>query len=220
MELPFSYVRKFISSRRCDRIVDLGDAGSFNAVVSRMPRSPEETAVAGRRFSAIHIIDSMIGGRVFTAYRSEEHPEVLLVVWKGFPYNIEIEEGGDMMLQVMQDDPRITCLLIDNTWVRSGWMNPAMVEYLDNGWMPGLTWCGLRIFCHLQSASYLGGNSFEQFGATLNGVIAGIGRRLGREPFRYHAIRTSELSDDGSIDDAIREAGFAEAFRIFDSRKG
>ena len=115
--------------------------------------------------------------RLFTAYRSDEEPGILLVVWKEYPYYQDIEEGGDFMLQVMASDRRVRNLIIDNTYVRSGWMNDRMSDYLNNGWIPGLVELELNSFCHLQADSYLGGLSFLKFGELMSDNISTIAQR-------------------------------------------
>ncbi|TAL37497.1 MAG: hypothetical protein EPN93_05775 [Spirochaetes bacterium] len=217
MNPKFDYMRNSSSGRRIDRIVDLGDAGVFGEIIVRNTIPPEEIYIGGLGFKSIHIIDNLLGLRVFTAYRCDLRPEILLIVWKGFPFNAQIEEGGDFMLQAMLGDPRIKHLVIDNTYVQSGWMNTGIMDYLTRGWIPGLVWCGVRTFCHLQAESYLGSSSFQQFGRMLMERSADIGCAMKKETFKYFPIHSSGNKDAEAIDERMRESAFRKAFEILES---
>ncbi len=214
MQREYNYIRKYTACRNPERLIDIGNAGVFNEIIAHNCDPPEEMAAGGIRFTSIHTIDTRVGGRTFTAYRSDELSEVLLVVWMGFPFNPQIEEGGDLMLQVLNADPAVKDLVIDNTFVRSGWMNARMSQYLTTGWFPGLIQSGLRAFFHIQSGSYLGGESYKKFGETLARSIDEIAARLQRKPFRYYPITTSETGIRGKNDDASRESAFRKSFDI------
>jgi hypothetical protein len=217
MQREYDYIRRYSAFRVHDRMIDIGNAGSFNRIAVRNCDPPEEMVAGNTRFTSIHIIETRVGGRTFTAYRSEDLPEVLLAVWVGYPFNPQIEEGGDLMLQVLNEAPEIKDLVIDNTFVRSGWMNARMSQYLTMGWFPGLIQLGLRSFIHIQSGSYLGGESYKKFGETLARNIDEIARRLKREPFRYFPIMTSETGIRGRTDDITRESAFMISFDIVKS---
>ncbi|HSA16649.1 MAG TPA: hypothetical protein P5346_18055, partial [Spirochaetota bacterium] len=156
-------------------------------------------------FKCIHVIESPGDKRILTAYRNDGEPGVLLIVWNGFPYYSDIEQGGDFMLQFFSSDREASHLIIDNTYVLSGWMNEKMTRYLDNGWFPGLIELGLETFCHLQAESYLGGVSFEEFGRHVSVNIDNIARKLGKSPFIYNPIRTSDMNPVGLIDEMLRD---------------
>jgi hypothetical protein len=200
-----------------DRVIDLGDAGAFNEIIIHNPNPREEMEINGSLFTSIHTIDPPVGKRVFTALRSEKEPTVLLIIWRGFPYYRQIEEGGDLMLQVLHSEKQVLHLIIDNSYVQSGWMDDRMKDYLKNGWMPGLIQLGLKGFCHLQAETYLGGLSFKKFGELVSENISRIAQSLDREPFTYYPIKTSELSKNGAINEAMRLAALTESLRILKS---
>jgi hypothetical protein len=216
MDREYNYRRISIAGRK-DRIIDLGNAGAFNEVVYRNSNPPETCAIGNCLFTSIHLIHLPNGRKIFTAYRSGEAPDILLVVWKYFPFNRQIEEGGDLMLQELKRDPHLRHLMVDNSYVRSDWLNDATGEYLNNAWMPGLIELGLKGFTHLQAESYLGGKSFDQFGAMVSANIAAIADKLKREPFTYVPIQTSGISDNGTIDDALRESALRKGADILRS---
>ncbi|MBN1532442.1 MAG: hypothetical protein JXA20_07255 [Spirochaetes bacterium] len=214
----YDYHRKITYRRDPNRIIDLGEAGVFPAVLRHNPEPIETFDVDGNVFTSLHTIDSPAGSKVFTALRSEQEPSILLIIWRGFPFYQQIEDGGDLMLQEIQEAPELRHLIIDNTFVHSGWMNDQkMVEYLNTGWIPGLVRLGLRGFCHLQAASYIGGQSFRKFGELASKSITEIAVRLGREPFRYFPVRTSEISSEGNIDSELRLRAFRDAFSLLRS---
>jgi hypothetical protein len=138
-------------------------------------------------------------------------------VWDGYPFYADIEEGGDFMLQVLAADKTIRHLIIDNTYVRSGWMEDRMNDYLNNGWFPGLVELELRTFCHLQAESYLGKLSFDRFAEGVSDSINIVAQRLGKAPFKYYPVKTSEISPDGQIDDIVRDMALKKAYDIVKS---
>lgn len=217
MSAEFNYQRRRTARVRSGRKIDLGEAGSFDAIRLNPGNPPEEVRLHGLRFQSIHRINSHTGPRVFTAYRNEEYPAILFVVWSNYPFNTQIETGGDLMLQAMHDDSRIRFLLNDNTYVKSGWMNDRMVDYLSNGWLPGLIKMGLRGFCHLRAGSFMGEKSFDDFAGYVSGRVEVIARKLGMEPFRYFPVKSPEVGKDGVIDERLRDAALSEAYEILKS---
>jgi hypothetical protein len=217
MSAEFNYQRRRTIRTRTGRTIDLGEAGSFDAIHLNPGNPPEEVSLHGRRFQSIHRINSHTGPRVFTAYRSEEDPAILFVVWSNYPFNTQIETGGDLMLQAMHDDPRIRLLIVDNSYVKSGWMNEKMIDYLSNGWLPGLVRLGLWGFCHLRAGSFMGEKSFDDFAGYVSGRVEVIARQLGMEPFRYFPVKSPEVGKDGVIDERLRDAALSEAYEILKS---
>lgn len=217
MSAEFNYQRRRTIRTRTGRTIDLGEAGSFDAIHLDPGNPPEEVSLHGHRFQSIHRINSHTGSRVFTAYRSEEEPAILFVVWSNYPFNTQIETGGDLMLQAMHDDPRIRLLIVDNSYVKSGWMNEKMIDYLSNGWLPGLVRLGLRGFCHLRAGSFMGEKSFDDFAGYVSGRVEVIARQLGMEPFRYFPVKSPEVGKDGVIDERLRDAALSEAYKILKS---
>lgn len=205
MDRIYDYQRIQKTSRIRGSIVDLGNAGFFSKVKVNAPENPEESIVGESVFKCIHVIESPGEKRILSAYRNDGEPGVLLIVWNGFPYYSHIEQGGDFMLQFFSSDREASHLIIDNTYVLSGWMNEKMTRYLDNGWFPGLIELGLETFCHLQAESYLGGVSFEEFGRHVSVNIDNIARKLGKSPFIYNPIRTSDMNPVGLIDEMLRD---------------
>ncbi|HOO71688.1 MAG TPA: hypothetical protein PK926_07990 [Spirochaetota bacterium] len=119
------------------------------------------------------------------------------------------------MLQVLHDDRRVKHLIIDNSYVKSGWMDDRhLVNYLENGWLPGLIELGLKGFCHLQAKSLLGGRSFTSFGRYMNNNFIKIARKLDREPFQYFPIETSEMDGKRSIDQHVRALALKKSHAI------
>jgi len=212
MNPEFNKRRPGAAKPRTDRIIDLGEAGSFKALRDSPGDPPEETFLGESLFSSIHRISSPTGSRVFTAYRSELEPEILLVVWANYPYNQQIEQGGDFMLQVMHDDPSVRILLNDNSYVKSEWMNERMIDYLANRWLPGLIWLGLEVFCHIGSSSLMGGKSFDEFSRWVTETAATIAPRLERIPFRYFPVTAQGLAASGSMDEADRSAALSKVY--------
>jgi hypothetical protein len=218
MERLYNYQRSYKLSRRGGNLIDLGDAGSFREIILNNRVPPEETVIGGRSFTSFHIINMPAGERIFTAFKSEEEPAVLLIVWGGIPFHLHIEEGGDLMLQAMYMDGRLKHLIIDNTYVRSLWMREEKtVEYMENGWLPGLVQLGLRGMCHLQPERLLGKLSFEEFGKFQSASIERIAARLGKEAFHYFPIRTSETLANGGFDAHKRDMAMTKALEILRS---
>jgi hypothetical protein len=217
MSRLYNYQRENVTVRMPDRVIDLGNAGVFNEIIPNNSNPREELKINGSIFTSIHVINPPAGIRIFTALRSEEDPSVLLIIWRGFPYYRQIEVGGDLMLQMLHSDKRVVHLIIDNTYVRSGWMDDKMTDYLNNGWLPGLIQLGLKGFCHLQAESYLGGLSFKKFGEMMSENISKTAQSLGKEPFAYYPIKTSEMSKSGVINEEMRLAAFKESLRILKS---
>ncbi len=108
-----------------------------------------------------------------------------------------IEEGGDLMLQELKNDKELKHLLIDNTYVQSGWMKDDVIEYLNNGWYPGLIEVGLERFAHLQAESTLGANSFKKFEESVNNLMGDLAKNMNKKPFEYFPVKTSEINKDG-----------------------
>lgn len=212
--MGFNYVREYAHKRNQKRVIDLGTAGSFNEVVPVISGIPDTMNIDGAIYTAIHTIHASNAKRIFTAFRSREEPDILVIVWDGFPFYPHIEEGGDFMLQTMYDDSRVRHLIIDNTYVRSNWLNEKMKRYLSDAWHPGLIQLGLKNFCHLQALSFLGGHSFQEFAKLVSESISGIAGNLGRLPFRYFPIETARASAGGIIDQKKRMSAFEKAMRI------
>ncbi len=214
MSKIFDYRRLHNVNRIQGSVVDIGNAGSFLEVVVRQSNPPEECLIGKVLFKSVHVIEPPRNRRILTAFRSDAEPGILLIVWREYPFYPHIEEGGDFMLQVIATDKSVKYLIIDNTYVRSGWMNEKMSDYLNNGWLPGLVEMELAAFCHLQAESYLGGLSFTKFGKLMSANINTIAQKLGKQAFRYFPIKTSDISPDGKIDDTLRNKALEKALTI------
>lgn len=215
MSRIYNYRRLYTDNRIPGRIIDVGNAGAFPEVAIKQCIPREECRIGGSVFRSIHnIIQPLNNVAIFTAFRCDEKPDVFLIVWKDYPFYPHIEEGGDFMLQVLATDKTVKHLIIDNTYVRSGWMNDQMSDYLNNGWIPGLIELELNAFCHLQAETYLGGLSFKKFGELVSDNISTIAQKLGKKPFHYYPIKTSDIAPDGKIDDKLRAAALKKALSI------
>jgi len=212
--MEFNYAREYTLKRNRDRVIDLGAAGSFNAVVPAISDNPDTMDIDGAIYTAIHTIHASNAKRIFTAFHSHQVPEILVIIWNGFPFYPHIEEGGDFMLQTMHDDSRVRHLIIDNTMVRSNWLNEKMKRYLSDAWHPGLIQLGLKSFCHLQALSFLGGHSFHEFAQLVSESISDIAGTLGRPPFSYYPIETADTSAGNTLDHSMRMASLSKAMRI------
>lgn len=191
----FNHERKNLKNRT-DNQVDLGQAGSF-LEVKYDNSDPEEESISGMLFRSIHCIKTVSDYRVFTALKSPEMPSVLYIIWRDFPFLKHIEEGGDLMLQELRNNKELKYLLIDNTYVQSGWMKDDVVEYLNNAWYPGLIEVGLKRFAHLQAESALGASSFKKFEESVNSIMGDMAKSMNREPFEYFPVKTSEINKEG-----------------------
>jgi hypothetical protein len=191
----FNYERKNLKNRTNNQ-VDLGQAGSF-LEVKYDNNEPEEESISGISFSSFHCMKTVSDYRVFTALKSPDMPSVLYIIWRDFPFLKHLEEGGDLMLQELKKDKELNHLLIDNTFVQSGWMKDDVVEYLNNAWYPGLIEVGLKRFAHLQAESALGASSFKKFEESVNSIIGDMARGMKRPPFEYFPVKTSEINKDG-----------------------
>lgn len=220
MERVYNYQRLCNRNAFSGQVFDLGNAGSFTGIMPKECIPRDDFVIDGAVFECIHVIENLKHRPIFTAYRSDDEPGVLLIVWREYPYYQDIEEGGDFMLQVMATDSRVRNLIIDNTYVRSGWMNDKMSDYLNNGWMPGLVELGLESFCHLQAESYLGGVSFLKFGELVSENISTISQKLGKRPFNYYPLKTSDISEDGRIDEKLRARVMKKALDIVRTSAG
>ena len=220
MERIFNYKRIINRHRNTKRSIDLGNAGTFYEIQFTNCDPPEEELIHKTPFQSFHVILSARREKTFTAFRSTVEPETLLIVWREFPFYIEIEEGGDIMLQVLHDDRRVRHLIIDNTYVRSGWMNDHHVlNYLENAWFPGLIELELKGFYHLQSKNVLGEKSFNEFGKFMADNFDKVAQKLNKTPFQYFPIETSEIKDDGTIDHDLRSMAFNQSHNIITSLK-
>lgn len=218
MERVYNHQRSYRLSRRSGNLIDLGSAGSFREIILENRVPPEETVIGGRLFRSLHIINMPTGERIFTAFKCEDEPTILLIIWGGIPFHLHIEEGGDLMLQAMYGDRRLKHLIIDNTFVRSLWMREKKtVEYMENGWIPGLIHLELMGMCHLQPEGLLGKLSFEEFGKFQSESISRVAERLGKQAFQYFPIRTSESGSNGGFDAHKRDLAMAKALEILKS---
>lgn len=215
MSSIYNYRRRFTLKRRQDRIIDLGNAGSFAEIPYINCTPADEISIDGRVFRSFHVITFHKNTRIFTAYRSDDEPAVLLIIWEEIPFYLQIEQGGDVMLQVMHDDPRVKHLIIDNTFVKSPWMGEQRtLDYMKDGWLPGLIQLELKGFCHLQAERSLGKMSFDQFGVFMKSAVGEISVKIGRKPFSYYPVRSSGMSREGSIDNDARNAALVKALRL------
>lgn len=217
MEKIYNYQRISKSNRTPGNILDIGNAGSFMKIAELKCAPTDEYVIDGTVFKSIYKIESWTDNRMFTAYRSAEEQSILLIIWEKYPFYNQIEEGGDFMLQVLATDKNVRHLIIDNTLVRSGWMNEKMIDYLNNGWFPGLVELELEAFCHLQAESYLGGISFSSFGELVSNNINSIAQILGKKPFKYYPIKTSDMNLYGKIDENVRNIALNKALEIIRS---
>ncbi|HOO71689.1 MAG TPA: hypothetical protein PK926_07995 [Spirochaetota bacterium] len=94
MEQTYNYPRIIDKNRNATRLIDLGRAGMFHEIKLTNCNPPEKESVGDILFTSIHLILSPQKQKKFTAFRSEAEPEILLIVWRDFPYYREIEEGG------------------------------------------------------------------------------------------------------------------------------
>lgn len=206
----FSYER-MNSNLRSKEIIDLGPAGSFNKVIYNN-EEPEEIVIAGALFKSYCSICNPSGKKVVITFKSEDAPNVLYMESRDYVYLNQIEVGGDLMIQAFHEDNNLEYLLIDNTYVLSGWMQEKTFVYLNNAWYPGLVQVGLKGIAHLQAESLLGGMSFEKFGEAMMESLTSI---AGDAPFTYSPIKTSEINKDGVITgDNIRQSALEEGFKI------
>lgn len=209
--MTVDYVRQTLNNRG-KRQIDLGQAGSFLEITTDNS-DPEQEYIGGRLFKSTHCTKTVTDYRVFTALRSEEAPSVLYIIWRDFPHLRNIEEGGDYMLQAFHQDPRLKYLLVDNTFVKSGWMKDDVVTYLNTVWYPGLIEVGVKKFAHLQAKSALAAQSFENFGKDVNNAITDLAKSMNREPFEYFPIKTSE-TDQGETE--LRKASLKRGLSLFE----
>lgn len=184
------YNRKHIL-KRGKEIIKLPTSGSFNQV-KYVDSEPTEIIISNYRFKSIHRVVGPSGREIFKALKCEELPEVLFTMWSDYPYLSQIEEGGDTMLQELYNHKEIKYLLIDNTFVKSGWMSESVTKYLNEAWYPGLLELGLQGFAHLQAESVLGASSFEKFEEDVNQAMATLAQSLLFNPFQYIPIKTIE----------------------------
>ena len=209
----FNYLRKNLSQRGKNQI-DLGQAGSFPEVKNDNS-DPEKEHIDGVLFKSIHCMKTISNYRVFTALKSDEAPSVLYTIWRDFPYLKHIEEGGDLMLQEFKKDTALKYLLVDNTFVKSGWMKDDVVEYLNSAWYPGLIDVGVEKFVHLQAKSSLGASSFEEFEEDVNKAMRELAKGMNQQPFEYYPIKTSEINNEGeevSLD--LRKASLKKGLKL------
>ena len=209
----FNYVRKSLAGRTGNK-VDLGQAGSFFEIKTDNG-DPEEERIDGALFRSIHCMKTVSNYRIFTALKSDEAPSVLFIIWRDFPYLRHIEEGGDLMLQEFKKDTALKYLLVDNTFVKSGWMKDNVIEYLNHGWYPGLIEVGVEKFVHLQAKSALGANSFEEFEKDVNKAMGDLAKTMRKEPFKYYPVKTSEINDKGEqVDLNLRKLSLKAGLEI------
>lgn len=209
----FNYVRKSLAGRTGNK-VDLGQAGSFFEIKTDNS-DPEEERIDGALFRSIHCMKTVSNYRIFTALKSDEAPSVLFIIWRDFPYLRHIEEGGDLMLQEFKKDAALKYLLVDNTFVKSGWMKDNVIEYLNHGWYPGLIEVGVEKFVHLQAKSALGANSFEEFEKDVNKAMGDLAKTMRKEPFKYYPVKTSEINDKGEqVDLNLRKLSLKAGLEI------
>ncbi len=71
-------------------------------------------------------------------------------------------------------------------------MNEKMIDYLSNGWLPGLVSWGSGLLPPA-GRSFMGEKSFDDFAGYVSGRVEVIARQLGMEPFRYFPVKSPEV---------------------------
>lgn len=198
-----SYFQRTSRLQRTDQIIDIhGDR--FQEVKCTNVR-PDIEYLGKARFQSFHHILGTQGQVIMTAFKCLDLPQVLFIVWRDLPYYPHIELGGDLMLQEIQRNG-IKHLLIDNTYVQSGWMNDKMREYFDAAWYPGLIRLGLETFGHIQSKSALGGVAFEKFKNDVQEYLLSIAVRIKGKSFSYVPIESNtQIPRPEMLEEALKK---------------
>ncbi len=173
-------------------MIEVGSVDKFPKVIYKNGKIESET-IAGAQFYSFHQTLGTSNQIIMTAYKSKIYPEILLIVWRDFPYQHQVELGGDVMSQEIKNGG-IKYLLVDNTYVQSGWMNASIENYLNTVWYPSLIELGLKGFAHIQALSSLGGASFNKFKEFVQTYLDSIASKLGRKVFTYLPIEVKEAN--------------------------
>ena len=118
---------------------------------------------------------------------------MMFIVWADFPYFNHAELGSDMVLQEIKNHG-IKYLLIDNTYVKSGWLNDKIGQYLDQVFYPGALELGLKGISHVQAQSMLGSKSFQEFGKDIQQYLDGMASNMKRSSFKYVPVQSQETN--------------------------
>jgi hypothetical protein len=196
-----SYERSAVTTRG-ENVVKIGDFDQFNEVPCKINEKITER-VGNFLFESFHEIRGTMNQRILTALKSKECPEVLFFVWEDFPSFNHIEAGGDVILQEIKKYGA-KYMLVDNTFVRSGWVTDKIVQYMDQVWYPGLIELGLTGFAHVQAQSASGTRSFEEFGKDIQSYLDGIASTLNRPCFKYVPV-PSQYSRRASLSEGLNK---------------
>lgn len=183
-----NYQRAKNNNVRGTKMISVDSIDKFPEVLYKNSKVGQEV-IAGNTFYSFHEILGTSNQVIMTAYKSQQCPDVLLIVWRDFPYAHHIEQGGDLMIQEIMNNG-IKNLLIDNTYVQSGWMNDKINQYFDQIWYPSLIQLGLKGFAHVQALSSLGGASFQKFKENVQIYLNTMAIKMGRKVFTYHPVET------------------------------
>lgn len=193
-----SNYKRSININRGSKTIEVGTIDKFQEVIHKISNVESET-INGSSFYSFHEILGTSGQVILTAYKSKQYSDVMLIVWRDFPYAHHIEQGGDLMTQEIKNNG-IKYLLIDNTFVQSGWMNKNIEQYFSEVWYPSLIQVGLLGFAHIEAKSTLGGLSFQKFREATQGYLNSIGAKMMRKVFQYLPVeagadRTTSLKE-------------------------
>ncbi|HTF80975.1 MAG TPA: hypothetical protein VL947_04605 [Cytophagales bacterium] len=184
-----SYERSNLTMRGKNQVV-IGDVTKF-AELPLQNLKPDKQKIKSAVFESFHHITGTSNQVILTAYNSKQLPEVMFMSWSDFPYLHHVEQGGDLLLQEISKH-HYKYVLIDNTYVKSGWMNDKVAQYSDAILYPALVECGLKGFGHIPSQGMLGAKSFEEFKKTTQNYLDHIAAKLHKPCFKYVPVILSE----------------------------
>jgi hypothetical protein len=183
------YQRSSIN-KRGKNIIKIGTIDQFHEVLYACSEKTTER-IGNLLFESFFDIKGTRNQKIFTAYKNISRPDILYILWEDFPYYNHAELGSDLVLQEIKNHG-IKYLLIDNTYVKSGWLTENIGRYLDEVFYPGALELGLVGLSHIQAQSTLGSKSFEEFGKDIQlylGVKASV---MKRSSFKYIPVRSQE----------------------------
>lgn len=184
------YQRSTLIKRGKD-LVKINNLDAFPGIIYQNAKQSKEE-INGVSFESFHHITGNSDQVILTAYKSVSVEDVLFISWADFPYLNHIEVGGDLMLQELKNN-NINYLLIDNTFVQSGWVNDKVLNYFDKVWYPGLIELGLKGFVHIQAQSALGTKSFDTFRKDIQDYLEGMASKMNKKSFIYYPMESTEL---------------------------
>jgi hypothetical protein len=204
MESTTTFFRTSLGQRGSKTII-IGGNDSFPEVKAKRLSFNDSESFGGAQFDSVHHLTGTMNQTIMTAYRTEQYKDLLYIVWRDLPYYHHIELGGDYMLQEIKQNG-IKNLLIDNTYVQSGWMNDKIAEYFDRAWYPGLIDLGLKAFAHIPAMSTLGEKSFRQFKSDVQQYLSTMASSRSKEGFKYIPVDPKAmLSRKAHLEIALKE---------------